>query len=926
MNKQKYLLFFGFILFVSHNALSYTISDDKIPDDFKYLFNEETKPVKIEYPDGDIRQLELTVSYNKVRFKNGSKKVKQILYKQLKKHDVKDIVARKIIEQMSKQEGLSSSEKCKGFRNTCIVLTDSFDIVYDIERNTLRFFFSKNILNENMNKEVYNDSSNYDPALINKSSFFINTSDANASISLNDSLVQGFKFGYLDAKFNLSSGDDNYIDKFVYNLDSGNKQYKLGFFSDENSMNSTDFIESFTDSDVFDVSFGSSKNLLVKSSDNNKKIHIYVPSTGLLSIKKNGTYIKQFTVNAGQQDIPYSSLPLGVYDINITVKSSNKIVFDENYTIYNTSGGQLASDEMDYRLQLGQLRDNKKMNESKSNDLDLKSFKGHTYATGKISYGLTDYIMLGGAITLADDNNSVYQLGANYLVNNSTSMRASSKFYSNGSYLVDLNIYSPLLNFGLSKFELNRGDSFAAYTEDDESNTNINISHMFSLGLNTDLGLYYNYSKYNDAVSSNLLADVNHDINSSSRVNFQVNYNKFTDGEFVDFSDDNSLEFNLIYTYTFDSGSSIRTSLMENDDSYNEAEVEYNTADLVSDDNISLSMTGRTSINNDNDLYSLDVNGDYTNTALSMGYYGGINSDGTNNQSLSISSNQVISKSGLIFTNESSNSYLEFDIKRSKDIKSDESLGTLMLDKNGVNISHVQFDSNSKLIKLDDNNLYKSKIDTLSSSIENTGISDNVVFSHPGTVKHVKMDLTKIVSFVGAYSTILNKDVEDLKCEGDGCIDVENIEGNVYKVAVRSGKPFVLKDESTSYVCLTPQVRNIEVLNIGNSFCVPDLDTDDQAYPIALEDPESGERLNLVFLGIFSNNNKWKYASLLKSKNYDLIERKFGHGNNLVYVNIHNSNHVSHEFNEQLNKIISTADVPRNDLSKYVLLLNDNWS
>lgn len=56
-----------------------------------------------------------------------------------------------------------------------------------------------------------------------------------------------------------------------------NKRYQLGYFLDENSMNSTDFIESFTDSDVLEISFGSSNNLLLKTSDSNKKIQIYVP-------------------------------------------------------------------------------------------------------------------------------------------------------------------------------------------------------------------------------------------------------------------------------------------------------------------------------------------------------------------------------------------------------------------------------------------------------------------------------------------------------------------------------------------------------------------------------------------------------------------------------------------------------------------------
>ncbi|MCG3846598.1 TcfC E-set like domain-containing protein [Photobacterium damselae] len=928
MNKEKYVIFLCSISFINYNAYSQSVTSDDVPKDFRYLLNEETKSVTVEYPNGDTGKINLTVSYNKVRFKEGSESEKQKLYKQLKKNNVKDFFAKKIISQLSTPEGVSNSNGCKGFLSKCIVLTDSFDVVYDSEHNTLRFFFSKNILNKKKNIEVYNDSANYDPAFINKSSIFVNNSNSDTSININDSLIQGFKFGYLDSQFNLSSGNDSSLNKLAYNLDSENKQYKFGFFSDENAMNTTDFIEPFSDSDVFDMSFGSSKNLLLKSSDDNKRLQIYAPSSGLLSIKKDGIYIKQYAVKAGQQDILYSSLPLGIYDINVTIKSSNKIVLDENYTIYNMGGRQLSKSEIDYRFQLGELLDNKRSEsyQDDSEDSYWKSYKGYYYTEGKISYGLTDAIMLGGALTIAENDNSVYQVGVNYLASDSASVRATGKMYNGGSYSYDINLYSPILNFGISKFNLNQGDLFAEYTEDYKSNMNINISRIFNLGMNTNLGLYYNYSKYDSAINSNFLSNLSYSVNDNNQLDFQVDYNRIINDNDFTSSNSDSLAFNLIYTYTFDSKSNIRTSFNTNNNNYNQTEIEYNSADLISDNNMGLSVSGRSLISSDNNIYSIDINGDYRNSALSMAYYGSHNSNGNNYQSLSMSSNQVISESGLKFTNRSSDSYLEFNIEKSQDIKDNEALGTVMLDKNGTDTSYFQLDSKNKLISLDNNNLYNSKIDTLSSSIENSGVSNNTVFSHPGTVKSVKMDLTKIVSFVGAYSNILDRDVKNLKCEGEGCVDIENIDGNVYKVAVRSGKPFVLKDKSTNYVCLTPQVRDINVLNIGNSYCVPDPDSDVQNYPIVLQDPKTDKTYNLVFLGIFNDNNKWKYASLLKNDEYDVIERKFGNGSNLVYVNIHDSSSLTNNFNKKLEDISSLADIPRDNLSKYVLLLNDSWN
>lgn len=921
MNKCCYFVFF--ISCICNYAYSYQIPQDNIPDEFKSMFDEEEKLVTIEYPNGSYGKINLVVSYDKVRFNNKRKFEKEKLYKQLIKQNVKASVADEIINSMSNPQGIKSSNKCKGFINTCIVLTDNYDVVYDIDRNTLRFFFSQNILNEKVGVDEYASNVNDYPALINSTSLFVNTSNSSKSINLNDSLIQGFKYGYLESKFNLRSSSDNEVDKLAYNLDVKDKRYDIGYFSDENSMNSTDFIESFTDSDVLEMSMGSSKNLLLQASDSNKKIQLYVPSAGLLSIKKDGNFIKQYSVKPGQRNILYSSLPYGIYKINVTIKSGNKVVFDKNYNIYNTKGGQLAAKEMDYRFQLGLLKDNNSEYYKDDNKKDnWKSYDDKYYASSKVSYGITDAFMLGGALTIADDNNSIYQIGLNYLLSDSGSIRATGKMYDKGSYLLDINFYSSLLNVGFSKFELDKNDDFAAYTEDYSSNVSLNVSRMFDLSfLNSTLGIYYNYSKYDNSENSDLSGNLTYLIDGNSRIDFQTTYNH-NDNHYG--NHDESVRFDLSYTYEFDSGASSRISLNTDDNDYSEITAEYDSGDLISNDDLMLSILGRTSVQDNNSLSSLSVNGSYQNDYLTSGYYGNISSDGTNNHSLTLSSNQIVSSSGLSFTNKYSDAYLEFNINKSKDIKDNGSFGTLAVTKDEHSRYDIPINSKNKLVALDKYAQYSNKVDTLSSSIENSGNEGGDVFSYPGTVRPIQLDLTKIVSFIGVYSDIFDQEVTDLTCEGEGCIGVENINDNIYQVSVRSGKEFVLKDHSNKYVCLTPQVRNIDVLNIGHSFCVPEMEDED--YPIALKDPKSGKDLNLVYLGIFKDNNKWKYASLSKDHNYDLIEKRFGDGNNLVYVNIPDADSISGSLPNELTKVIAEADIPRNDISKYVLLLNENWN
>lgn len=912
-----------FTLLILNCSYSFGLEVQDIPSEFQSFYNEEIKQVNVEFPEGDIENILMSVSYNTIRIDSSNRKLQDVFYRMLIRHNVKPEIASQFVQELSTPKGLTSSNKCKGFLNTCIVLTDKYDLVYDPDRNTLRLFFSHDVLNKNEGTPEYASSVNFSPALINSTSLFVNSSDDNMIISLSDSLIQGFKYGYLDSKFYLTSSNNSRLDKLSYNFEQENMRYSIGYFSDDNSMNSTDVIESFTNSDVVEFSVGNSKNLLLKTSDINKKIQIYVPAAGLLSIKKDGNYIKQYAVKAGQNNILYSNLPYGVYEIDVTVKSGNNIIFNKKYNVYNTRSDQLSSGDIDYRIQAGILKDNNDDFSGKFDDNEWKDYDDSAYFSTKITYGINDALMIGGALSYSD-NNSVYQISGNYLLMNSDSIRASSKIYSGGSYQYDATIYSSYLNFGLSAFKLNSDDDFAAFTEDNESYTNINISRMFALDLNSTIGIYYNLSKLDNAKSHDLTSNYTYMINGNSRVDFQVNYNKTDDERF---GDDETFEFRLAYNHDFDSGGSARTSISTDTDSYNEFSLEYDTGDLINDDNTSLALTGRTEVRSNNRerdaVSSLDINGLYANEHFTSGYYGSLNSTGNNNLSLNLSSSQIISDSGLTITNKKSDAYLELDVHKSKDINEKMSYGTLALLKDDKVRSDITISEKDKLIGLSRYSLYKSKIDTLSSSIENNGSKGLNLYSHPGTVGQIKLDLTKIVSFVGSYSDIFEQEIVNLGCEGEGCVDIEKIDQNVFRVAVHSGKEFVLKSSDNNYVCLTPQVRNVEVLNIGKSYCVPETD---EEFPIVLKNPATGESMNLVYLGIFKDENKWKYASLLDNERYRLIEKEFGNGNNLVYVNIPDSENVSNIALSQLSDLMKTADIPRNDIYKYVLLLSDEWN
>ncbi|KJG13638.1 hypothetical protein UB38_08380 [Photobacterium iliopiscarium] len=106
------------------------------------------------------------------------------------------------------------------------------------------------------------------------------------------------------------------------------------------------------------------------------------------------------------------------------------------------------------------------------------------------------------------------------------------------------------------------------------------------------------------------------------------------------------------------------------------------------------------------------------------------------------------------------------------------------------------------------------------------------------------------------------------------------------------------------------------------NYCIPE----DNDQLLVMNDPLTGKDMRYVYLGIFETKNKWRYASLDKDNQYNIIEKKFGDDKNLVYVSYDQEQIVSNDIKDKLSDIMLTADVPKDTISNYVLLLNQDWN
>lgn len=934
--KDRYLILS--VCFLSlYSSLSYSMGIDyqNIPEEFKVMFDEEKSIVNVFFPSGDMEKQSLIRSYDKVRLDKKDKSAISNFKKILKKNNIKKEVINKILLDLLSADGVKNTTDCQGISSSCIVTTDSYAFFYNIDTNILRVFLSENILKDKKVESVYASNINDNNALINSSSFFVNQYDDDTSLNISDSLVQGFKYGYLRSDFNINTDADDVFDlnELSYSVNQDNTEFKAGYFSDNNAMNATDVIESFTNSDTVDVSFGSSRNLLLKSKQAYKKVNIYVPSAGLLSIQKNGVYIKQYAVKAGQQEISYNDLPSGVYEINVTVKSGNNVFFNRNYNIYNIKSAILSKGDFDYRVQFGMLA-NEGSNE-RYNDYD-DDYDDHTdeydgnyndslYTSVKLAYGLFEGMSLSGAVTLSEESDFVLQSAIDYTFINGAQATYNNKIYSEGSSLNTVNIYSPWINIGYEDFHFN-DDDLACFTESCSSRTNININKSLMLTESLSTGLYYNYYKYDKGSSTSITNNYNYNYDSESKFDFEITYNK-NDGRTVDYNQtDGEFQFNFRVTKTFGGNSQLSFNTSAQEDQFNDFTTEFDTGDVLNDDNISLSALARSSFMKDRDDTndtSLDIIGDYKNNHFDANYFGSVSTLGITQQNLSLNNTQVISSDGIDFTRQQSDAYLKLDIKKSEDIKDNDSYGVLSIEQDNRRKYDVNINNDNKIVPLNSYSQYDNKIDTESSSLENTEKNRSEFFVHPGSVVKTNMNLTKVVSFVSGFKDILDQDISTVQCVGKGCVDVENIDGNVFKVAVRSGQPFVLKNKDKALTCLTPQVRDISVLNIGMNYCIPD---DEDNQELVMKDPQTGKDMRYVYLGIFETKNKWRYASLDKDSQYNIIERHFGDNKNLVYVSYDQEQIASNDIKDKLSDIMLTADVPKDTNLNYVLLLNQNWN
>ncbi|MUJ38314.1 hypothetical protein GNP78_11960 [Aliivibrio fischeri] len=909
---------------------------DVIPDDFRAMYDYKEKNVTVVNVEGKRTQLSFFVNYNTVKIRKKQTEVDFRYY--LSNLNVKEKTIDDIIYAL-KNDGISNSSLCIGAISECIVDSKSYDFVYDFDKNKLYIFFSPTVLLDIKEQKRYVNNKNKDTAVINHVDSYLSANTNSTLLSVNDLTSIGLKYGYLSSDITLSldnkSANEIDLNKFAYNIDFSAYQLQVGWFDNNMNTNATDVLFDKDNTKDMSIHFGTSKNLLENSERYYKRINFYAPSSGAMTIYKDGRIIRQYTVNAGAGSIPYSELPAGRYDVRIEIISNGIVSLDQTYPVYNTGDNKLSPQESSFMISAGIYKessyiqyDNESSSfEDKSDLLDTNNkkiiandFDDSFFLRGLYSYQLNNNVMLGGGVTAAKNNNLVGKMASKLLLPLDSDITFLYSNYKEGARSQTVNFNSRLFSLNYENYKHVDGDIFAEYLQGKSSreSLSINTSYNISKQLSGQSGYSYGNNGGDLFIGSydywSLNSSLNYQFSGGNLFNLNMMYTNYGDN-----SSSDSLEVTLNLTIPLSENLSATSSLYTQDGKVSQFTNGLETSDLIENEEQNLQFKIAQSNYNNRSVSEITTYGNASGKGFDSNVYGYADTAGERYINAGFSSSQVITENRMIITNKKSDSYLLVDVNAEDE--SIDNLGLLSIKRNEKNDKSSFIYNDEMLIPLDKYESYQGEIDTESVSLENYGDKSFTGFSFPGSTYKMDVNVGKVITFVATFEDLFSNTVEDIKCQGMGCVNIIPVTDGVFKVAVREGQEFILR--SKGMVCLTPGVKNIKSLNLGQNYCVPYMEGEGN-NEFRLADRKGNDK-SIYYIGKFKDTVRSKETySIFNKEPYKIIEKKI-EDYLLVYVTVNDDYQITENDKQLFNDILVTAGNDSGLVSPVVLVLDDSW-
>ncbi|EMB9236012.1 TcfC E-set like domain-containing protein [Vibrio alginolyticus] len=890
MNKSFVLLaFFPFISMAS-----------SVPEGFEDLFQLDKQVVQFKMSDGFSYPVKAMASYDLVRVTEQSELDKIRLALESNNID-KNIIENVLV---TLQQGTVNTEQCNGRADECIVFPTEFEFYYDYYTNTLYFWVNE----EFIEKEYAADDVRYAPVsnehggIINHTTAYLGGSDTNnPDLSFYDDTTIGFKYGYFESELLYQSNDDDFdVDKAKYSIDVDEKKFRLGYESQNQTFNTTDYLLGSANNNELSLEYGTSTDAIIGGAKTLQKIFFFAPRDAILTVYRDEKILFQRQVKEGQGFITQDDLPRGRYNIELEIKVAGEVVSKETRSVFNSNDDTLRVKGVDYHLTAGTLVQDSDVEYSNPiQESIMEDVDGSGFGRALFNYRVNSNWSLGAGLTGSAEGHS-YSIGSKFFYDDFNFQGLIQKFdgdakkyelfagYGNISF--DMEVFRADLDSHLATF---------LYDIDDYERYNLtystvidNVGYAYA-SLNKNASESVNDLVYSGYDSTYLTMGLSFPGKFSSNFDLSVDYN-FDDGEEV--------SVNLVWRVPLSELLNSRTSIGMSQQGVSQFSNYLESNDLLTKQrNKSLYATvGNTYQDSDaNPNYSsASLSAQANEDAYSTSGYLYADTSGKRNYNLTFDSTQVVSQGEVYGTRYNQKSYAVIDSDNNiKFERENSSRGLAVVKANGSVGSKKIIYKDTELLALKKYQNYEVMLDTDSVDIANSGSSSVGGYSYPGTVMKLNTNLTKVVTFISGFKNFDDKRIEELECNGDACVDVSEIQKGIYKISVEEGKSFDLS--AAGQRCFVPSIIDASAFNLGMNYCLPNLEPGTQ-----LADTEvSKDGKKIIIVGLFNeplvmDNIKNNMLIALNGK-AQLNEKQLGR-NTLLYLELDSEINISEAVFEQI--------------------------
>ncbi|KOO12746.1 hypothetical protein AKJ18_22295 [Vibrio xuii] len=855
-------------LLLLYSSTSYS---QNIPKGFEELFELKESAVRMRNLDGSFTSpIPFLTSFNTLKLDSNNKKAIEQLSDYLSDNAVLAKYQQKIIDQLT--VGIQNQSGCSGKLDECKLFPETFEIVHNYNDQEVYVFVSPQILSySSLNEEwSYHSSLSQHNGLINSFDIYVGEDwGQDTFVSLNNETTLGLPYGYLKTDFNANNSDDGFeLYEAAYHLDIESYAIKAGHFEFEPEVNSTDFLNSFARVAQNSFTVGTSKKLLVGGRNNDKVLSFYAPASGGVKVFRDNRLIFQDNVSEGQNSISYSELPLGRYEVVIEVTSGGQVINTQTYQVYNTKSDSLTPGEADFVATIGMFSGS----HYDYTEQGIQNIENDFYVKVLGNYQLIPSLQVGFG-GLATDGGTMYTFGGAYnLIDWDLSSEVVYSQFEDASRL-NANIAIPYLSLSYESIDNVLGDPVASYMYGygDYSRLSLSSSYNFSGGQS----MYAVYSLNNDKQLDNLgnsderkqgFISVGYSTPTilDSRVNINVDYSRVT----------NETSINLLWSVPLSDSVETIMGLVHDSDEIDQFKTTVRKNQLIDSDSFNTSLeVSNTYIRYQDDMYQnalLATSGTTRYARMNASAYASTN--GTmNGINVGFSSTQIVTTDGIHITDKAAASYMLVDINQSQNTEQTlDEKGYFSLKKEGRDNNKFIISNDETIVPLEAYSQYRANFDSESVDLYNSGDRNVTVFTHPGTVGSLEPTVSRIVSFVSAFNDISEQPITEVKCHGEGCLEVNEIADGVFRITVLEGINFELSAKESK--CLLPyEFTSTNQMNFGQNYCLP-IVSDKQIDLI-----NADERLQAIYLGVYDSSTELNKAlKKLVSHGYRIIQKEVG--------------------------------------------------